>query len=109
MRGEVREARNHDQGACRGRRRTGGGRRRIIRCAGGGCDGRVEIDGKAVDATGAPILLANRIGGCLPSSVTSGSGPGGPGGPGMPGGMVSNADWGLASGGAHPIGGREGG
>ncbi|MER8157230.1 hypothetical protein [Streptomyces sp. NPDC094472] len=39
----------------------------------------VEIDGKAVDATGAPILLANRIGGYLSSSVTSGSGPGGPG------------------------------
>ncbi|MBO3674770.1 hypothetical protein J5X86_06880 [Streptomyces sp. NEAU-YJ-81] len=58
----------------------------------------VEIDGRAVDATGAPILLANRIGGYLSSSVTSDSGPGGPGGPGMPGGMVSNADWGLASG-----------
>ena len=29
----------------------------------------VEIDGKAVDTTDAPILLANSVGGYLPSSV----------------------------------------
>ncbi|WP_306322762.1 MULTISPECIES: subtype B tannase [unclassified Streptomyces] len=45
----------------------------------------VEIDGKAVDASGAPILLANSIGGYMPSSVADADGVGGGGG-GMPGG-----------------------
>ncbi len=45
----------------------------------------VEIDGKAVDATGAPILLANSVGGYMPSSVAEATGVGGgemTGGPG---------------------------
>lgn len=45
----------------------------------------VEIDGKAVDATDAPILLANSVGGYLPSSVAEATGVGGgemTGGPG---------------------------
>ncbi|MFJ2818102.1 subtype B tannase [Streptomyces sp. NPDC087294] len=52
----------------------------------------VAVDGTAVDATHAPILFANSVGGYMPSSVASatgiGAGPGGggPGGPGGPGG-----------------------
>lgn len=45
----------------------------------------VEIDGKAVNATGAPILLANSVGGYMPSSVAEATGVGGgemTGGPG---------------------------
>lgn len=55
----------------------------------------VEIDGKAVDASNAPILLANTVGGYMPSSVTDATGvgasgaPTGPGGPG--GGGASGA------------------
>ncbi|ANS65964.1 hypothetical protein SLINC_3740 [Streptomyces lincolnensis] len=54
----------------------------------------VKIDGKAVDATGAPILLANSIGGYMPSSVANatGIGAGGMGGGtggGAPGGAPS--------------------
>ncbi|MEU5594423.1 subtype B tannase [Streptomyces sp. NPDC020298] len=55
----------------------------------------VEIDGKAVDASNAPILLANSIGGYMPSSVADATGigasggPVGPGGPGGPGGTAS--------------------
>ncbi|MGW3423393.1 subtype B tannase [Streptomyces phaeochromogenes] len=45
----------------------------------------VEIDGKAVDATGAPILLANSVGGYMPSSVAEATGVGG-GMTGAPGG-----------------------
>ncbi|MGW5658280.1 subtype B tannase [Streptomyces humi] len=52
----------------------------------------VSVDGTAVDATHAPILLANNVGGYMPSSVAGatgiggGGGAGGPGGPGGPGG-----------------------
>ncbi|MGW1211166.1 subtype B tannase [Streptomyces sp. NPDC002499] len=52
----------------------------------------VSVDGTAVDATGAPILFANSVGGYMPSSVANatgiggGGGAGGPGGPGGPGG-----------------------
>ncbi|WUR82849.1 Tat pathway signal sequence domain protein [Streptomyces phaeochromogenes] len=46
----------------------------------------VEIDGKAVDATGAPILLANSVGGYMPSSVAEATGVGGGGMTGAPGG-----------------------
>ncbi|WP_283948453.1 subtype B tannase [Streptomyces panaciradicis] len=47
----------------------------------------VEIDGKAVDASDAPILFANSVGGYMPSSVAdaTGVGAGGMGG-GAPGG-----------------------
>ncbi|MFF4400346.1 subtype B tannase [Streptomyces sp. NPDC001480] len=54
----------------------------------------VEIDGKAVDASNAPILLANSVGGYMPSSVADATGigasggPVGPGGPGAPGGTA---------------------
>lgn len=46
----------------------------------------VEIDGVAVDASGAPVLFANSVGGYMPSSVLEAKGVGdsGPGGP-MPG------------------------
>ncbi|MFJ8107352.1 subtype B tannase [Streptomyces sp. NPDC096132] len=49
----------------------------------------VEIDGTAVDASDAPILLANSIGGYMPASVAdaTGVGAGGSGG-GMPGGAA---------------------
>ncbi|MFF3330430.1 subtype B tannase [Streptomyces sp. NPDC002888] len=49
----------------------------------------VEIDGKAIDATDAPILFANTVGGYMPSSVTDATGvgaSGAPTGPGGPGG-----------------------
>ncbi|MFD7474460.1 subtype B tannase [Streptomyces sp. NPDC059837] len=54
----------------------------------------VTIDGTAVDATRAPILLANQIGGYMPSSVASatGIGAGGGMGPGGPGGPAPAAD-----------------
>jgi hypothetical protein len=39
----------------------------------------VTIDGKTVDATGAPILFANSVGGYLPSSVAEATGVGGGG------------------------------
>lgn len=39
----------------------------------------VEIDGTAVDATRAPILFANSVGGYLPSSVADATGIGGGG------------------------------
>ncbi|MFD9390343.1 subtype B tannase [Streptomyces sp. NPDC060000] len=52
----------------------------------------VEIDGTAVDATDAPILFANSVGGYMPSSVAdaTGVGAGGMGG-GMGGGAPSGA------------------
>ncbi|MGW7252740.1 subtype B tannase [Streptomyces sp. NPDC054834] len=52
----------------------------------------VEIDGKAVDASDAPILFANSVGGYMPSSVAdaTGIGAGGMGG-GMPGGAPSGS------------------
>ncbi|MFJ2264485.1 subtype B tannase [Streptomyces sp. NPDC087844] len=37
----------------------------------------VKIDGKAVDATGAPILFANSVGGYMPASVADATGVGG--------------------------------
>jgi hypothetical protein len=47
----------------------------------------VEIDGTAVDASNAPILFANSVGGYMPSSVADATGIGGGGtGGGMPGG-----------------------
>lgn len=54
----------------------------------------VKIDGKAVDATGAPILFANSVGGYMPSSVAdaTGIGAGGmSGGGGMPGSAPSGS------------------
>ncbi|MEU5333493.1 subtype B tannase [Streptomyces asoensis] len=41
----------------------------------------VEIDGVAVDASDAPILLANTVGGYMPSTVTEATGVGASGGP----------------------------
>lgn len=51
----------------------------------------VKIDGKAVDASGAPILFANSVGGYMPSSVAeaTGVGGGGMGGGGAPSGAPS--------------------
>jgi hypothetical protein len=53
----------------------------------------VEIDGTAVDASNAPILFANSVGGYMPSSVANatGIGAGGMGGGGMGGGTPSGA------------------
>nr|WP_319281519.1 hypothetical protein [Streptomyces ipomoeae] len=45
----------------------------------------VEIDGKTVDATNAPILFANSVGGYMPSSVADATGIGGAAMTGMPG------------------------
>ncbi|MET7567109.1 subtype B tannase [Streptomyces sp. NPDC005492] len=54
----------------------------------------VEIDGKAVDATDAPILFANSVGGYMPSSVSDATGVGGgsasAGGGTMPSGAPSS-------------------
>jgi acetyl esterase/lipase len=65
----------------------------------------VEIDGEAVDATRAPILFANSVGGYMPSSVADATGVGGspttpPGGGGGGGqaAMVSNAKLAVAAG-----------
>ncbi|GGX17770.1 tannase [Streptomyces chartreusis] len=49
----------------------------------------VRIDGTAVDATDAPILFANSVGGYMPSSVADATGVGGGGATGMPGGSPS--------------------
>lgn len=46
----------------------------------------VEIDGRTVDATRAPIVLANSVGGYMPSSVADAEGVGGGGMTGGPGG-----------------------
>ncbi|MGC0402571.1 hypothetical protein RKD27_005215 [Streptomyces sp. SAI-126] len=54
----------------------------------------VEIDGTAVDASNAPILLANSIGGYMPSSVADATGVGAGG---MGGGMGSGAPTGSAA------------
>ncbi|MER7565868.1 subtype B tannase [Streptomyces sp. NPDC097941] len=53
----------------------------------------VEIDGTAVDASNAPILLANSIGGYMPSSVADATGVGGGamGGGGAPGGAPTGS------------------
>lgn len=45
----------------------------------------VKIDGTAMDATNAPILFANAVGGYMPSSVADATGVGGGGTTGMPG------------------------
>ncbi|MGW0912269.1 subtype B tannase [Streptomyces sp. NPDC002784] len=57
----------------------------------------VKIDGKAVDASGAPILLANSIGGYMPSSVANATGIGGGGMPGGGGGTPSGTSSGSPS------------
>lgn len=53
----------------------------------------VKVDGKAVDASGAPILFANSVGGYMPSSVANATGVGGGGmtggGAGAPSGSPS--------------------
>ncbi|MDH6450924.1 hypothetical protein M2156_004742 [Streptomyces sp. SAI-149] len=54
----------------------------------------VEIDGTAVDASNAPILLANSIGGYMPSSVADATGVGAGG---MGGGMGGGAPTGSAA------------
>lgn len=59
----------------------------------------VKIDGTAVDATNAPILFANAVGGYMPSSVADATGVGGGGTTGMPGG---GAGGGVPSGSASP-------
>ena len=54
----------------------------------------VEIDGTKVDASNAPILFANSVGGYMPSSVADATGVGGGGmggGGGMPGGGAPSA------------------
>lgn len=65
----------------------------------------ISIDGKEIDATGAPILLNIPVGGYMSASVTGGSSGGGMGGGrpggasgGAPGGGASNADLALAAG-----------
>ncbi|MFI6371094.1 subtype B tannase [Streptomyces sp. NPDC050546] len=62
----------------------------------------VKIDGKPVDASGAPVLFANSVGGYMPSSVADATGVGGGGGTGMPPGgggkMVSLPKLALAAG-----------
>jgi hypothetical protein len=56
----------------------------------------VEIDGTAVDASNAPILLANSVGGYMPSSVADATGVGA-GGMGGGGGAPSGAPTGSAA------------
>lgn len=51
----------------------------------------VEIDGTAVDATRAPILFANSVGGYMPSSVADATGVGGAEMTGTPGGGAPTA------------------
>lgn len=48
----------------------------------------VEIDGRTVDATRAPIVIANSVGGYMPSSVADAEGFGGGGVTGGPGGAT---------------------
>ncbi|WTJ96641.1 alpha/beta hydrolase [Streptomyces sp. NBC_01537] len=55
----------------------------------------VKIDGTAVDATHAPILLANQVGGYMPSSTASATGIGGAMGPA---GTISRQQLALAAG-----------
>ncbi|GGM02721.1 hypothetical protein GCM10010129_52620 [Streptomyces fumigatiscleroticus] len=59
----------------------------------------VTIDGRTVDATDAPILFANSVGGYMPSSVADATGVGGGGtGGGMGGGMGGGASASAAPG-----------
>ncbi|MER6343579.1 subtype B tannase [Streptomyces sp. NPDC001595] len=51
----------------------------------------VEIDGTAVDASDAPILFANSVGGYMPSSVATATGVGGGAPTGAPGGAGGTA------------------
>ncbi|MEV0177370.1 subtype B tannase [Streptomyces sp. NPDC050803] len=64
----------------------------------------VKIDGKAVDASGAPILFANSVGGYMPSSVANatGVGSGGMGGGGGGTGGGGGAPSGMPTGSAAP-------
>ncbi|MEU9284093.1 subtype B tannase [Streptomyces sp. NPDC048275] len=55
----------------------------------------VKIDGTAVDASGAPILFANQVGGYMPSSVANATGVGGAMGPA---GTLSRQQLALAAG-----------
>ncbi|MEU6143188.1 subtype B tannase [Streptomyces sp. NPDC047081] len=57
----------------------------------------VEIDGKAVDASNAPILFANSVGGYMPSSVADATGIGAGGMTGGGGGAPSGAPTGSAA------------
>ncbi|MEU2059681.1 subtype B tannase [Streptomyces sp. NPDC013455] len=61
----------------------------------------VEIDGTAVDASDAPILFANSVGGYMPSSVAGATGVGG-GGMGGGGGMPGGTPGGTPSGSPSP-------
>ncbi|MFG2590784.1 subtype B tannase [Streptomyces sp. NPDC048438] len=66
----------------------------------------VEIDGQPVNASGAPILLANSVGGYMPSSVADATGVGGGGmGGGMPpgGGGASPSPGAPAAGGTGEV------
>ncbi|MDF3146557.1 MULTISPECIES: subtype B tannase [unclassified Streptomyces] len=64
----------------------------------------VKIDGTAVDATDAPILFANAVGGYMPSSVADATGVGGgEGGGGMP---ASTGSGEVASGGNGMVNGQ---
>lgn len=67
-----------------------------------------SIDGKAVDATNAPIVFANSVGGYMPASVKDATGVGGSMGSGMGGAGMSGAPGGMPSGampsGAQPSG-----
>ncbi|MET9565926.1 subtype B tannase [Streptomyces tauricus] len=57
----------------------------------------VAIDGRTVDATGAPILLANAVGGYMPSSVADATGVGGAAMTGAPGGATDGAGAGASA------------
>ena len=59
----------------------------------------VSINGKAIDATNAPILFINNVGGYMSSSNASSGGM--PAGGGMPGGVMSGT---MPAGGAPPAG-----
>lgn len=59
----------------------------------------VAIDGVTVDASNAPILFANSVGGYMPSSVAEAEGVGGGGMTGMPAGATPPAGAEVASGG----------
>ncbi|MFE1879716.1 subtype B tannase [Streptomyces diastatochromogenes] len=65
----------------------------------------VEIDGKAVDATDAPILFANSVGGYMPSSVADATGIGASGGIVGPGGGAPSASAPGANGNTNATGG----
>ncbi|MGW1716140.1 subtype B tannase [Streptomyces sp. NPDC002156] len=66
----------------------------------------VEIDGTAVDATRAPILFANAVGGYMPSSVADATGIGGGGMTGAPGGAAPSASASASASGEVASGGN---